>query len=1039
MSDPIVSFQGLVSGIQFRDLVDQIIAVESRPAAIVQERIQENDRRTTAWGDFDTRVETLEARGADLASGDPFNTFTTSLSGFSSSENAPISVSTTSSAEPGSFSVEVLQLAQREKLGSDIFDSRTTGLGFSGDLVVNDQVVTLESSDTLNDLATKFNQANTGDSASGVSASVVSHPTGGYRLVLTASQTGAEGISLRDAGGGLLGSLGLADGTTAIRNATSDGATSDGFSSSTIAVGSLLGLATPPASGSVTIGGLSVTIDLANDSLDDVAASITTAAGIAGSAITAEVISETADDGTTTRRLDLSGTTAFSDTNGILETLGVVERGRGAVSQTVTANAFTDGDASTPATGSTLLTDFWASGGASEAVADGDSLTISGTRGDGSVFTKTFNVTSTSTYQDLVDSLNDASDAFGSGSRTATVSIDSSGALVVTDDTGGDSRLALSIVANNEGGGTLDFGSVATSTIGRDIEISRGQDAQVEIDGTFLTRSRNVVTDVVAGVTINLDEVSSGEVTVEVERDLSAAVDAVDAFVKAYNAVSEYVNGQFDGAGAEEDRLQKPLSGDSILRQMRSELRGIMETRMTLGVTGDLIRLADIGIEVNQEGTYDFDQDALRSALETDATSVTRLFSNYGTGSTSSVEFVAAGDETESGIYGVEITTAAAQATVTGTGFSGTYVDDGTPDTLTITDAGTESTYDVELSNGMSMAEIVDAINLELQTTEARVLQSQNALFSDAVGTAATDSTLLQDLYDEGGTTLGIADGDIFSLTGSRSDGSSFAQTFEVTDVATQTIGQLRASLAEQLGGDILLEIQNGRFVATAREEGRSSFTFELTSDNTGGGSFDLGTTDTVTAGRSTARITASEVGGQLSLVHTEFGSAEGFDLAFTAGGGDGSASLGVSTGSIRGVDVAGTIGGLAATGAGRVLTGGEGTAVEGLLIRYSGATTGSIGNTIFSRGIASRMELLADSLADNINGSIKGILDGIDLANEGLNDRLDQLQARLDRRRENLIRQFTALETQLAEAQSQGNFLLQSLAALPQPSSSQQ
>ena len=1026
MSDPIASFSGIVSGINFRDLVDQIVAVEARPATLLQQQISEIERRQTAWGDFDSRVQTLVDRAEELAAGTAFNTFLTGITGFSSTAGKPVSVTASSTAEPGSISMKVLQLAQREKLGSDIFDSKTDPLGLSGDFVVNGSVVTLSAADGLADVATKINQANTGSNASGVGASVVSHPSGGYRLVMTASRTGSAGIELRDAGGGVLSGLGFSSGSVSIANATSDGAMSDGFATSSTALSSLLGLATAPASGSVTIGGFGVTIDLSTDSLDDIASAINTAATGAGSAVTAEVITETVD-GVSVKRLDISGTTSFSDTNGILESIGVLEASRDAVAHSIQGAAFTDGDASTPAAAGTLLTDLW-NGGATEGVADGDTLTLTGTRGDGTTFSKTFAITTTTTYQDLVDALNDGTDGFGAGSRTATASIDGSGRLVVTDDAGGDSRLSLSIVANNQGGGSLDFGDFDTTAVGRNVQIAEGLDAQVEIDGTFVTRSKNVVSDVVAGVTINLEKVTEDTVTIDVSRDVDAAVSAVDRFVKAFNAVSEYVNSQFDGVGAEGDRLKRPLSGDSVLRQMRTDLRELLESRMSLGVTGSVTRLADLGIEIDRSGTYELDSEVLRSALVNDPEAVEHVFSVYGTGSSSAIEFVGSGDATQAGIYDVAITQAAAQATVTSSGFGGTYVDDGTADTLTITDAGTGSAYAVDLSNGMTLTEIVDALNLELGTARAHELQVANGMYSDGIGTVATDSTTLDSLFDAGGTNLGIADGDVFTISGTRHDGSAYLQTFTVTDVETQTLGDLRAVVTDQLGADVDVELVDGVLKVTAREEERSSLTLSVTSDNAGGGTFDLGTTTTLVEGRSASSILASESGGELALTHDAYGSAEGFDLAFTAGGTDGSATLGLAAGSYRGVDVAGTIGGLAATGAGRVLTGADGSAIEGLIVRYSGATTGAVGSTTFSRGIGSMVQLLADSFANDVDGSIKSIIDGMDDRVDSLNDRIDDIQARLDRRRELLIKRFASMEEALARAQSQSSWIFSAL-----------
>ncbi|MFQ5537731.1 MAG: flagellar filament capping protein FliD [Gemmatimonadota bacterium] len=1033
--DPIATFQGLATGINFRDLVDQIIQAESRPTQILEERVSEIDRKTTAWGDFESRVQTLFDRSQDLSDGKLFRTFSTSVTGMTGNNAAPLSASASTTAQPGSFSLQVLQLATREKVGSDVFTTRDTAVGAAGEFLIGGVSVTLSSTDTLDDIAVAVNQANTGSSPSGVAAQVVGSDATGYRLILTADDTGAEGISLADGSGGALSTLGFLDGTTSIKNQTSDGAKSDGLLSSSTAVASLLGLSSAPASSAVTIGGFSVTIDLSTDSLDDIAAAINSAATGAGSSVTAAVVSETDSDGATIKRLDISGTTSFTDANNILQTLGVLEGGRAAVAQQVQGAAFTDGDSTTVATGSTLLTDLW-NGGASEGVQVGDSMSLQGTRGDGTTFTKTFTVAASSTYQDLVDALNSATDAFGAGTRTATASISASGALQVTDGTAGDSRLDLVIVANNEGGGTLDFGTFTTVNEGRDREITAGVDAQVELDGAFFSRSSNVISDLVTGVTMTLSEASSDVVTVDVARDADAIVDGITAFVKAYNAVSEFVNSQFTGSGSEEGSLKRPLSGDGTIREMRSQLRAALETAISSTVT-DVKRLSELGITLNREGTFDIDEGELRTALSDNALSVERYFSLYATGSVASLEYISSTDETGSGSYEVSVTTKAAQASVTGSGFGGTYVDDGTGDTLTITDADTQSEYSVTLTNGMTLAQIVDALNTEFGTAKARKLEAANTLYSDAVGTAASESTTLQSLYDATGTNLGVADGDVITISGSRKDGTTFFEEWTVTDAATQTLGDLRAQITDAVGSEVVMSFASGVLTATAVEAGRSTVSLSVSSDNAGGGTFSFGGISATEKGRGTVGITASDSGGELKLAHDDYGSAAGFDVAFTAGGTDGSSSLGLAAGSYRGTDIAGTIGGQSATGAGRTLTGDTGTSAEGLVVRYTGSGTGSVGTLTYSRGIASLMELAADVLLDAASGTIQGVTDRLDTQKQGIEDRIAEFEDRLDRRRDQLIRKFSALEEAMAKAQQQAAWIQSQLGALVAPSTS--
>ena len=92
---------------------------------------------------------------------------------------------------------------------------------------------------------------------------------------------------------------------------------SDLFTSDTTAIGTLLGLTSPP-SGTVQINGVDLAIDLASDSLTDIRDRINNTPGIGTTAsITSEVV-----DGTTKYKLVLSGTNTYTDQNDVLKTLG---------------------------------------------------------------------------------------------------------------------------------------------------------------------------------------------------------------------------------------------------------------------------------------------------------------------------------------------------------------------------------------------------------------------------------------------------------------------------------------------------------------------------------------------------------------------------------------------------------------------------------------------------------------------------------------------------------------------------------------------
>ncbi len=1017
-TNPLASVSGVASGIQWRDLIDQLIAAEAAPANSLQSKIDAAGQRTSVWNSFNSQVSTLQTAAAALSS-TALRTNKVAL-GLAAGSGSPLSsASATVDAAVGTHTVRVLGLASAETLSGDVFSTRSSALGLSGEFRINGKRIEILATDSLDTIVKRFNDANVGG-ATGVTASVLTTGSAANRLVLSSTKTGAAGIDLVDGASAVLQSMGLLDNTTAIKTATTNGAKSDAFADSATAVATLLGFTSPPASGSVTMGGVNVTLDLASMSLTDVASAINTAAAAAGRGVSAQVIA----DGSK-QRLEIHGATSFTDANSILQSLGVLEGGRSAVTQQIASAALGDAGA-TPASAGTLLTSLW-SQGAAAVVQAGDSLTISGTRADGSTFSFDVTIGAGDTLQTLVGRLNSAVDGFKLGTRTATASISANGELVVSDDSGGESRLGLNIVAHNENGGTLDFGAFGVTQAGRSRVINAAADAELEIDGSYLTSSSNTITNSVPGLTLNLAAADPNTVaTVTVSRDIDAAVTAVQGLVDAYNSLASFVDAQLTPPPT--GGTAAPLYNDSTLRSMRQSLRGALASSLDTTVIGGYSRLADIGIEIDKTGRYTLDSNKLRSALQNGGDAVSRLFGLYGTSSVADLTYVDASKATSSGTWTVNITQPPAAADVTGAGFAGTYVDDGSADTLSVRDLSSNRTYSVALSNGMTLSQIVDALTAEFAKPLAHTVAAGNALFSNPAGTvAADDNTAWSALTVAGGTSPAVTAGDVITIAGNRTDGSSFLTSLSVS--AGGTLGELRNAVQSALGSAVDVQWVNGKLTATAKTPGSSSFTLSVTSDNAGGGSLDFGAFGTTQQGRGTAPITALDNGGQLQLVDANAGAAAGFEISFAAGGADGSASLGLSAGTYVGTDVAGTIGGFAASGSGRVLTGATGTPIDGLLVSYTGTGTGAVGTVSFSRGMAARVSDITADLLGTSATSIKAVTDRISGSVSGMQSRIDTINARLDRHRTALIAQFTAMEQAIARAQSQSAWLTTQLA----------
>ncbi len=131
---------------------------------------------------------------------------------------------------------------------------------------------------------------------------------------------------------------------------------------------------------------------------------------------------------------------------------------------------------------------------------------------------------------------------------------------------------------------------------------------------------------------------------------------------------------------------------------------------------------------------------------------------------------------------------------------------------------------------------------------------------------------------------------------------------------------------------------------------------------------------------------------------------------------------------SADGVDVAGSIGGVAATGSGRTLTG-SGDA-SGLQIEIRGGNTGSRGDVVFSRGIADRLNNLLSGFLDEDN-IIDARVDGVQNRIDDINEQRERFAARMDALEQRLRAQFNAMDGLVAQMRSTSDFLNQQLASL--------
>jgi flagellar hook-associated protein 2 len=194
----------------------------------------------------------------------------------------------------------------------------------------------------------------------------------------------------------------------------------------------------------------------------------------------------------------------------------------------------------------------------------------------------------------------------------------------------------------------------------------------------------------------------------------------------------------------------------------------------------------------------------------------------------------------------------------------------------------------------------------------------------------------------------------------------------------------------------------------------------------------DFGTVSTANPGGQEGRyaipVTASaDATDHLVLTHDAYGSAYSFTVTQTNNllWTDGAVAI------TAGVDVAGTINGEAATGSGQVLSGNSGDAnVDGLVIKYTGSATGSIGTVKLTLGVAELFDRALFDMTDSFDGYIAFKQESLQDSIDSYTTQIEEMEARLERKREQLLNSFIKMELALQKIQSQSSWLAGQLTA---------
>jgi flagellar hook-associated protein 2 len=204
-----MSIDGLVSGLNTTQLVEQLVSLERAPITHLETRKSKLQAQNDAWREINSCLYSLRQAALDLQSILTFRGRSATVTG----DNI-LTAAAGTGTQKGVYNIKVLQLAQAHSIGSDPQTTAGGPLGLSGTIRINDVEIEITAGDTLESIARKINT----QAEAGVNAVVVRVGDEDFRLILTAVGTGeANQIKLED-DGDVLAALGFLDSKGEIKN-----------------------------------------------------------------------------------------------------------------------------------------------------------------------------------------------------------------------------------------------------------------------------------------------------------------------------------------------------------------------------------------------------------------------------------------------------------------------------------------------------------------------------------------------------------------------------------------------------------------------------------------------------------------------------------------------------------------------------------------------------------------------------------------------------------------------------------------------------
>lgn len=279
---------------------------------------------------------------------------------------------------------------------------------------------------------------------------------------------------------------------------------------------------------------------------------------------------------------------------------------------------------------------------ASSTMGDSTALGLTGsfTIGAADGAAETINVTSDMTLSDIASAISADASTTGVNATLIQVSSGQYTLMMTSADTG------QAITASSASGDDVLQSIGVTGSDGSFADVLQSaQDAVMTLDGTTITSASNTVSNVIPGVTLDLESTtaSGDSVTLNIGQDTSGVETAIEDFVSAYNNLHDYLETQ-ESVGTDGTVSSTAyLFADTTLRSLTNSLDSLLTGASASAGSGSsaISYLSQLGVTFDDNNDLQIsDSSALTTALSSNSAALQAFFQSSFTSSDSGLTLV---------------------------------------------------------------------------------------------------------------------------------------------------------------------------------------------------------------------------------------------------------------------------------------------------------------------------------------------------------------------------------------------------------------